>query len=115
MTKCRKSGLHPKGIRIKDEQLSFQRKKDALLGRDASRSGPLLRFHFLTLSVTSIVLAKVMGLHVSSLSPYDVVIAARRMKMSLHGKQWRIDNKRTKDLEMFGKLGFVPDIMQEKW
>lgn len=59
--------------------------------------------------------AAVRGLHVSTLSPYDVVIAARRMKMSLHGKQWRIDNKRTKDLEMFGKLGFVPDIMQEKW
>ncbi|MCH3916673.1 MAG: transposase [Spirochaetia bacterium] len=43
-------------------------------------------------------------------STLDAIIAARYMKLSKHGKTWRIDNKRKKDLAYFKKLGFEPEL-----
>lgn len=46
----------------------------------------------------------------TTLSVFDLLTAARRMKISLHGKTWRVDNKRKKNLELFKLMAFEPDF-----
>lgn len=49
----------------------------------------------------------------TTLSVFDLLTTARRMRISLHGKTWRVDKKRKKDLEFFESLGFKPDFKLE--
>ena len=45
----------------------------------------------------------------SSISTFDVLIKASHMRMVLEGGEWKLHNTRTKDIELLGSMGFVPD------
>lgn len=48
----------------------------------------------------------------TTFSTYDAILSARRLKVSKHGKTWRIDNQSTKDNAIFKTMGFIPSIEQ---
>ena len=45
----------------------------------------------------------------SSISTIDVLIKSGHMRMVLHDKTWKLHNTRTKDIELFQKMGFTPE------
>ena len=53
-------------------------------------------------------LAAVKSLNCNTKSVHDLLLAARAMKMSMRSKYWHLENQRTKDLDVFKKLGFNP-------
>lgn len=44
-----------------------------------------------------------------SLSTFDVLIKAGHMRMVLENREWRLRNTRTKDIELLGSMGFIPE------
>ncbi len=55
-------------------------------------------------------IAAVKTLNNSTISTQDVLLAARCMKMERRGNVWNLKNTKKKDLELFKKLGFEPQI-----
>lgn len=52
----------------------------------------------------------VKSLHDNTISTNDILLKARCMKMEHRGHRWNLKNTRTKDLELFKKIGFIPQI-----
>lgn len=46
----------------------------------------------------------------SDISTFDLLIKAGHMRMVLEGDKWRLHNTRTKDIELIGKTGFIPQV-----
>jgi len=46
----------------------------------------------------------------NTISTRDILLAARCMKMERRGNVWNLKNTRKKDLELFKKLGFEPEL-----
>ena len=46
----------------------------------------------------------------SSLSTHDILIKSGHMRMVLHDEQWSLHNTRTRDIELFEKMGFTPAL-----
>ena len=44
-----------------------------------------------------------------SISTFDILIKAGHMRMVLENDTWKLHNTRTKDIELFGMMGFVPE------
>lgn len=44
-----------------------------------------------------------------SISTFDVLVKAGHMRMVLEGNSWKLHNTRTKDIELLGTMGFVPE------
>lgn len=44
-----------------------------------------------------------------SISNFDILIKAGHMRMVLEDGTWNLHNTRTKDIELFGSMGFVPE------
>lgn len=55
-------------------------------------------------------IAAVKTLNDSTISTHDVLLAARCMKMERRGNVWNLKNTKKKDLELFRKLGFEPQL-----
>lgn len=55
-------------------------------------------------------IAAVKTLNDSTISTHDVLLAARCMKMERRGNVWNLKNTKKKDLELFKKLGFEPQL-----
>ena len=45
----------------------------------------------------------------SSVSTFDVLIRAGHMRMVLEDSEWRLHNTKTRDIALFGQMGFVPE------
>ncbi len=45
----------------------------------------------------------------SSISTFDVLVKAGHMRMVLEGNEWKLHNTRTKDIDLLGRMGFVPE------
>ena len=45
----------------------------------------------------------------SSISMIDILIKSGHMRMVLHDKTWKLHNTRTKDIDIFQKMGFTPE------
>lgn len=45
----------------------------------------------------------------SSVSTFDVLIRAGHMRMVLEDNEWKLHNTRTRDIDLFGQMGFVPE------
>ena len=48
-------------------------------------------------------------LNKSSISTIDIMIKSGHMRMVLHDKTWKLHNTRTKDIELFERMGFIPE------
>ena len=63
--------------------------------------------------VTGLIHAKlndaVNSLRISSLSTFDLLVKAGHMRMAKIEDVWKIQNTRTKDLELLAKLDFIPE------
>ena len=51
----------------------------------------------------------VRDLKMSSISVFDVLIKAGHMRMVLEGGEWKLHNTRTRDIDILGRMGFVPE------
>ena len=55
-------------------------------------------------------IAAIKTLDDNTISVRDILLAARCMKMERRGNVWNLKNTRKKDLELFKKLGFEPEL-----
>ena len=46
-----------------------------------------------------------------SISTFDVLIKAGHMRMVLEENEWKLRNTRTKDIDLLGQMGFVPETV----
>ena len=46
-----------------------------------------------------------------SISTFDVLVKAGHMRMVLDGNEWKLRNTRTKDIDLLGQMGFVPETV----
>ncbi len=47
----------------------------------------------------------------SSISTFDVLVKAGHMRMVLEEGKWKLHNTRTKDIDLLGQMGFIPEII----
>ena len=51
----------------------------------------------------------VRSLDKSSISTFGVLVKAGHMRMVLEGDEWKLHNTRTKDIDLLGRMDFVPE------